>query len=847
VYVVCGYEYVTSTTDDKYYIAGTRGEFKLFDNHLTLGSQFITENREEYFYNLLGVDSIWQPNPNTRLQAEWAHSKKTKSRLESNAFRVEASKGLFKDKLKVQAYYSQIGKEFSNPVNVSETGTEKYGTTGELKITKNLSLIADHWMSRSLLNNIYDRRTTQDLIFKNDTLFLSTGYAFDEAIDEEGTIDDIRRHEINLKGAYKFSDNFIASTAYSWQRERDGKKFRKKIDKISPRLDVKLDENTSLYGRHDYSFERVRGTDTNLINHVSGIGLMRQKDSKRSYVEYGFVGGKLDSTTSGTEEDIPINDKVTLTTHSNQVVSKDKNEENIGYTSTVELSKDLYVGGSIQRIKTTGETDYKETAASVTADYTKDTSKVASKLEARNTKTRRERTLEVASKLNISDATYLLAEGEYYINQNRQSLSDSREKKRLMAGLGHRPIDNDRLNLLAKYEYEEDLDNVSLSKSDYISHIGSIEGIYDFTPQWELFFKYALKSATEEASSITTHSVTDLKTGKLTYDINPYIDVAGVYRILQNYKTDTIKQGAAAEVGLTLFDHIRAAAGYNFLDYSDEEYPGQNYEGRGPYIQLTYKFMDEAERLLESREEMLKRFADESAIELYRISQIPGDEKFVEEVRTLYAQAMQWYKYGKYEESLECLEQGMETYYAAKRYMGDTKAREEEFLFLLDEAEKLYEYGLKDKAFRALEKAYEINAYDKKLLNFMSKVRDDLREERMRQREILAMKRDGLESIAKLQDGTKLVSEIVKLHLKVGKEFYSIGDYEKAMLEWKDGITIATWANENYHSMKEERKMCLDELNSIYTMALLHWRREEYAQSRQELEKGLKLIGRILK
>jgi len=412
-----------------------------------------------------------------------------------------------------------------------------------------------------------------------------------------------------------------------------------------------------------------------------------------------------------------------------------------------------------------------------------------------------------------------------------------------MTGIGYRPFDNDKLNLLAKYEYKKDLDNTSLSKSDYASHIASIEGIYDITPQWELFGKYALKSAAEEASDIATDSLTDLKTAKLTYKFNRCLDVAGTYRMLQNYDTDTIKQGAAGEVGITIFNSLRVALGYNFLDYSDSEYPDEDYRGVGPYIQMTYKFLDDADKLLESREEMLKRFADESALELYKISQIPGDEKFVEEVRAYFAQGMKWYKFGKYEKAIECLQNGMEAYYAAKRYADRARAKEEKFLFYLKWGEEFYEYGLKDKAFAYLEKAYEINAYDNKLLQLMAQVRDKLKEERAKRRKILSMKLEGIERIAGKKDDTKLILETIKLHLKIGKEFYSIGDYKSAISEWEAGLAIAGRAAEDYFAMEEERKILVNELGSIYDMAILHWKRKDYIKSKDELKKGLDLIG----
>ena len=146
-----------------------------------------------------------------------------------------------------------------------------------------------------------------------------------------------------------------------------------------------------------------------------------------------------------------------------------------------------------------------------------------------------------------------------------------------------------------------------------------------------------------------------------------------------------------------------------------------------------------------------------------------------------------------------------------------------------------------------MEKAYEINAYDKELLGLMVKTRDEISEARLRRREILEMKMDGIRKIAELKDDTRLVLEIVKLHFEIGKEFYAIGDYEDAIVEWREGIAIAKKAERDFSDMDEERAILVKELESIYKMGLLNWKRGDYAKSKEELTRGLDLIGKALK
>ncbi len=698
VYVVVDYEYLSLTEDDDYYITGSRIETTFLNDQLKLGTQVITEDRESYSYNLIGLDSIWQLTPNTRVSAEWAHSKKTKAKEIGDAYRIEGSTSLLDDKLRLQTYYAQISKEFSNPVNVTERGIQKYGLTSELNINKELSLITDFWSSYALSDKIYDRCATTDLIFKNNALFLSAGYGFDERTDQKNTIEDIYKNSINLKAGKKLTEELLASCEYSWQRERYQRKFKKAINKVSPRLDLKLNEDTSMYLRHDYSRQRTRGTDKRLTNHVSSLGLVQDQDGQRSYIEYGFVGGRIESTAFGQEQDIPINDKLTLTSHSSHVITKDKNEENIGYNSQVKLSDNLYLGGAFQRTKTTGDTDYKESALSLRADYLKDTNNsLGTKLEYRRTKTKRDYNLGIDAQCNLNDDLYLLTKAEYHKERDYENNEDLKETRRLITGLGYRPTSNDKLNLLAKYEYEEDIDNTGLSLLNYTSHLASIEGIYDISPKWELFSKYALKSAWEENTDVRTHSLTDLKTVKLTYSLNSYLDLAGIYRRLQNYHTNTIKHGVAAEAGLTLFKHLRVAAGYNFLEYDDQEYPDESYQGLGPYLNCSVKVMEqELEQIPGIRGLLLDR-VDIIKEKLFkaRIKALSQDKKA--RLNAKFNQAEALYQQAKYQEARKLYR---EIILAARqiRFEVDmkinTRLEEEKAVFkLFHQAELLYNQG----------------------------------------------------------------------------------------------------------------------------------------------------------
>ena len=696
VYVVVDYEYLATGDDKNRYVTGSRAEVTFFDK-MRVGSQIITENKSESSRTITGIDSVIQLTDNIRLQGEWAHSENKTTDVESgDAMRVEGSGHFFDNKLKLQAYAAQIDSNFSNPVNVTESGIQKYGATGEFAINKNLTLLADHWAARAMKESIYDRRSKVDLFYKNDKLFASTGYAYDETTAEVGDVPDTRKHEINLKGGLFITKNAILSGEYSWQRGLYDKSFKTQIHRISPRLDVKVSDNTSLYARQDFTYEETYDTTDSLTNNVTNVGIMTAKDGRRSYVEYGFVGGKIDSTTFGEEQDFSVNDKMTMSTWANRVASKDKNEEVIGYNSRIEISKNFYVGGAFERTKTTGDTDFEQTATSLTADYIKDEdNRWGAKAEYMSNKTVREYTGGLNATFKTSPSTSFVAKAEYHKEYDWKHTSTLRETKRLITGIAYRPIQNDQLNFFAKYEYNDNLDNTSISISDYSQHIASLEGIYDISSHWQLFGKYALKSAHEGAGGINTSSFTDLKTAKLMYRLNEYFDFSGLYRILQNYNTETLKQSAALEAGLTLYNQIRIAAGYNFLDYDDTEYPGESYQGVGPYINCSLALSEAELYGIPGVKELTcdRLDAIKAQIVQQKVKDLSDSE--ILDLNKIFQEAERLYKDGKYIEA-ETFYKKIELKMTQIKYEADAKVqtkleKEEKIASLFNEAEMLYQ------------------------------------------------------------------------------------------------------------------------------------------------------------
>jgi hypothetical protein len=200
------------------------------------------------------------------------------------------------------------------------------------------------------------------------------------------------------------------------------------------------------------------------------------------------------------------------------------------------------------------------------------------------------------------------------LSQTRNTTTDSTEAqyKELVFGTAYRPIEFDRLNLLAKYTYLEDDSPASQSDINDIekekAHVLAGEAVMDLTDKWQLFEKLAYKTGKEKVIGFDfTKTSTWLWINRLSYNINKDWQVFGEYRVLTQKQAEDRKHGALVEVARNIGDFVQVGAGYNFTEFNDD-LTNLDYTSQGPFLRITGKFYDrtpaERER---TRQKALKR------------------------------------------------------------------------------------------------------------------------------------------------------------------------------------------------------------------------------------------------
>lgn len=593
-YIVADYEFVPLSGETKYYLTGSRLQTKLFNDKVTLGGQLIAENHPANNPRLYGFDTVLQPDPSTRLAAEWDYSTQyldsdNRSFLKSdNAWKIEGAKVM--GKLNLQSYYSDLGNRFRNPVNITEKGLEKYGATADYQLTPATNIVFDHWRNLSTIARTFDRESSLDIYHKKENYFLGAGYAFWEYKDKGGLTPDKDIDEVNLKAGRKLTRKLIATIEEEYKNEEQSgvaSALDNKAYTTTTRMDYRVAGDATIYVKNRLIKELHKE-----YSNVCGLGLTKATSDGDAYIEYGF-GGKTAETIFGLKKEQNINEYLTLSSYMNNRVTGDKNEENVGFGTTYEVLAGLFTKFNFEntRARASAGNYYKQNAQSVAFDYlpagTKNSYGI--KLERRKASTLREINVLGYAKQCLNNEYSLLLNSEFL--RELSSQDTIRTNRKAVLGLSYRPVYNDKLNLLSKYEYKGEINHsTSGSSCDYYNNIVSLEGDYQLHPKVDIFSKYALKFQREKDNGLQTDAMIDMTTTRVNYKLTEIFDFTTYYRFINERDNSIIKHAPALEVGVLFLKRLRLGLGYNFLDYRDRDEKSEDYSGIGPYFNLGAKF-----------------------------------------------------------------------------------------------------------------------------------------------------------------------------------------------------------------------------------------------------------------
>lgn len=166
-------------------------------------------------------------------------------------------------------------------------------------------------------------------------------------------------------------------------------------------------------------------------------------------------------------------------------------------------------------------------------------------------------------------------------------------------GMAYRPVLNDRLNLLARYTYLQDLGPIGQVTSGgetaspkQRSQIFSIDANFDLADWFTLGGKYAFRRGEVSLgrnSDTFVSSNTELAVLRADLRFVREWDVVGEVRYLTNDLAGNNRWGGIAAIYRHLGNNVKIGVGYSFSDFSDD-LGDQSYTSQGWFLNLLGKF-----------------------------------------------------------------------------------------------------------------------------------------------------------------------------------------------------------------------------------------------------------------
>ncbi len=201
-------------------------------------------------------------------------------------------------------------------------------------------------------------------------------------------------------------------------------------------------------------------------------------------------------------------------------------------------------------------------------------------------------TLSLARKL---DRDWTLLTRNYLLvtqnNEDSQGLSKGNTlQDRYQIGMAWRPVDNNKVNGLARYEYKMVRDKSQADGENYRTHIVSAHADYHPSRPWWFTGRLAAKLSKDLALPSDQTYNAFLLGGRAVYDFAEKWDVGFMSSVLYSPQGSAKQWASGLELGYQLKQNLWASMGYNWAGFTDRDLSGSDYTSDGVYVRLRFKF-----------------------------------------------------------------------------------------------------------------------------------------------------------------------------------------------------------------------------------------------------------------
>ncbi len=582
---------------------------KQIGDHFSMGGTYIKDELTTGDYELRGIDSEVRLGKNTRVMGEYAESKgadaftfrsddggltydeETPEGIsEGKAWKLAAEMDVGEwfgkpDRYQAGGYIKKLDSGFLSNGNFLEKGTEKSGLNMKLQLTEK-----DKVLARYDIEKIEKTVSSEEL--QTDT----------------GTV-----QLVHNQGWWSLAGE-LQTRASSDSADRQ--------DLAAAKLSMHLSDTLTVHGEHQQTLSGEQNDQTTLgvqynIHPALSLNASGTTGSEGESVQGGAVlslGDRRIYLTERVSDDRAVQSTSTIVgadapiDSTSRIYSEyqwERSEDNKSNISLVGMEKrwdaakglDVRIAGERSTINSgTGETSRNTIAASLS--YAPISGVKAS---ARNEVRRESGGVNRIQYLTSNIIELKLSPDYTVLGKYRYSLTLDRDLDRTEAkfdeksiGLAYRPVAHDRMNAIAKYTHLSDQRPLSLGDmgSSVISmDVASMEWALDINKFIEWVEKGAYRIKAEETGdrpAITTH--TYLIINRLNIRLWKPVDLGMEYRILAQKEADDSRQGWLSELMWEVVPNMRLGFGYNFTDFTDNEFSDNNYATQGWFMRVQGKY-----------------------------------------------------------------------------------------------------------------------------------------------------------------------------------------------------------------------------------------------------------------
>jgi len=566
-------DYDSEKNLNKNIIAGGRIAATSKNKKLEVGISALHLSRKDLADDsLIAIDANYKINASTRIRAEVAQSKSLSSDNQSvEAEILELEKQIANAEAKL--FYRKQDKNFGiDNQGISQDGTKKIGVELRYKLTNKTEIKGDASKQKNLENNNTRQLLSATVTHHLKQAEISAGLRHSK---EELNEKIIKNDTVLLGGRYTLNEGKVTlrtNLEKNLNSNDDETNSELSPDRIVVGIDVKVSQGITLFAENENTDNGKITTQNNRIG--ASASLWTGAKAKTTYTNEKTSQGQRNYATLGLSQQVTISENI----------KADFNIDHAKTLSSKNINKEKFKVNE-PSIQGSQQDDY--TAFSVGLGSNNKDWSWTTRAEIRDGK--REDKLNFRAGLihRLTDGKQV--SGKISFTQSEHENGDNDKAIKISLSTAWHPKEKDFI-FLSRLDLIDDnkVQKSTSSKTQKIIH--NLHYNRKINNKTQISVHHGIKHVIDKNKENKHSTTIDTGTVEVRHDINKKWDI-GVYGgYLRDWKEDATETLVGASIGLTPAKDMWLSIGYNFQGFNDDDFDGNSYKRKGPYLSFRYKF-----------------------------------------------------------------------------------------------------------------------------------------------------------------------------------------------------------------------------------------------------------------